>query len=84
MRKEMTNIGIAFEIPENDMKTLCGWTKVTGHIIFDVKMDFMRKTIWVLDGHKTPDSVGSIYVGVISREIVRISFTYAALNNLDV
>eukprot|EP00957_Ditylum_brightwellii_P085679 6517905-Ditylum_brightwellii.AAC.1 len=47
-------------------------------------MDFMRKTRWVLDGHKTPDQAGSTYVGVVSRESVRIAFTYVVLNNLDV
>eukprot|EP00957_Ditylum_brightwellii_P000822 65426-Ditylum_brightwellii.AAC.1 len=80
----MINIEIAFGILENDMKTPTGWNKVTGHIIFDVKMDFTKKVRWVLDGHKTPDSVGSMYVGVISRESVRIAFTYAALNDLDI
>eukprot|EP00957_Ditylum_brightwellii_P000108 7827-Ditylum_brightwellii.AAC.1 len=59
--KEMTNIGIAFEILENDMTTPTGWNMVTGHIIFDVKMDFMRRARWVLDGYKTPDPVGSTY-----------------------
>eukprot|EP00957_Ditylum_brightwellii_P170493 12977541-Ditylum_brightwellii.AAC.1 len=47
-------------------------------------MDFTMKARWVLDGHKTPDPVGSTYVGVASRESVRIAFTYAVLNNLDV
>ena len=84
IRKEITNIGIAFEILEEDMKTPVGWNMVTGHIIFDVKMDFTRKARWVLDGHKTPDPVGSTYAGVVSRESVRIAFAYAALNNLDV
>eukprot|EP00957_Ditylum_brightwellii_P171468 13053439-Ditylum_brightwellii.AAC.1 len=59
MRKEMSNIGIAFEILENDMRMPTGWSMITGHIIFDVKMDFVRKSRWVLDGHKTPDPVGS-------------------------
>ena len=34
-----------------------GWKKVTGHQVWDVKMDFMRKARWVLDGHKMPDPV---------------------------
>jgi hypothetical protein len=45
-------------------------------------MDFTRKARWVLDGHRTPDIVGSTYDGVVSRESVRIAFTYAALNDL--
>eukprot|EP00957_Ditylum_brightwellii_P099945 7616302-Ditylum_brightwellii.AAC.1 len=47
-------------------------------------MDFMRKARWVLHGHQTPDSVGLMYVGVVSTESVRNAFTYAALNNLAV
>ena len=47
-------------------------------------MDFTRKARWVLDGHKTPDPIGSTYAGVVSRESVRIALTYAALNGLDV
>eukprot|EP00957_Ditylum_brightwellii_P164762 12544839-Ditylum_brightwellii.AAC.1 len=66
------------------MKTPTGWNMVTGQIIFDVKMDFTRKARWVLDGRKIPDQVGSMYMGVVSRESVRIAFTHAALNNLDV
>eukprot|EP00957_Ditylum_brightwellii_P080006 6083985-Ditylum_brightwellii.AAC.1 len=66
------------------MKLPGGWTKVTGHIIFEEKMDFMMRSRWVLDGHKTPDLAGSMYAGMVSRKSVRIAFTYATLNNLDV
>eukprot|EP00957_Ditylum_brightwellii_P139994 10667776-Ditylum_brightwellii.AAC.1 len=47
-------------------------------------MDFIRKARRVLDGHKTTYLIGSTYAGAVSRESVRITFTYAALNNLDV
>lgn len=70
IKKEMVNIGIAFEILDDDKPTPVGWSKVTGHMIFDVKMDFTRKSRWVLDGHKTPSVEGSTYAGVVSREIV--------------
>eukprot|EP00957_Ditylum_brightwellii_P083491 6347088-Ditylum_brightwellii.AAC.1 len=46
-------------------------------------MDFTRKARWVLDGHKTPNANISTYAGVVSRESMRIAFTYAALNKLD-
>ena len=84
INKEMRNVGVAFEVLENDTPLPVGWSKVTGHLVFDVKMDFTRKARWVLDGHKTPDPIGSTYAGVVSRESVRIAFTYAALNELDV
>ena len=37
-----------------------------------------------MDENKTPNPIGSTYTGVVSRESVRIAFTYAALNNLYV
>ena len=81
---EMYNIGVAFEILEDGGTAPAGYTKVSGHLIWSVKMDFTRKAKRVLDGHKTPDPVGSNYAGVVSRESVQIAFTYAALNDIDV
>ena len=49
-----------------------------------MKLNFERKARWVLDGHKTANPVGSTYYGVVSRESVRIAFTIAALNGVDV
>ena len=43
LQKEMYNIGIAFEILEEDAPGSRGWNKVTGHHIWDVKMGFTRK-----------------------------------------
>ena len=82
--KEMTEVGIAFEVLEHGEKAPKGWSKVTGHLVWDVKMDFTRKARWVLDGHLTPNPIGSTYAGVVSRESVRIAFTYAALDGVDV
>jgi hypothetical protein len=82
--KEMHNAGIAFEIMEDDQPLPVGLRKVTGHMVFDVKMDYTRKARWVLDGHKTPPPERSTYAGVVSSDNVRIALTYAALNNLGV
>ena len=57
--------------------------KVSGHLVFNVKMDFTRKRIWVLDGHKNPDSIVSTYAKVVSREGIRISFTFEYLNGVN-
>ena len=81
---EMHNVGIAFEILDDGKSPPPGWKKVTGHLVFDIKMDFTRKARWVLDGHKTAKPDGSTYAGVVSRESVRIALTYAALNSLQV
>ena len=77
-------MSIAFVFLDHGVKAPATWKRTSGHIVWDVKMDFTRKARWVKDGHKTPDPVTSNYAGVVSRESVRIAFTYAALNNLDV
>ena len=84
LKKEMYNVRVAFEILDEGVHAPHGWKQVTGHLVWDVKMDFTRKARWVLDGHKTPDPIGSTYAGVVSRESVWIALTYAALNDLDV
>jgi hypothetical protein len=80
----MTEVGVAFKVLPEGKDTPPGWKNVTGHLIWDVKMDFTHKARWVLDGHLTPSPIGSTYAGVVSRESVRIMFTYAVLNGLDV
>ena len=49
--KEMHNVGVAFQILDDDEHIPVGYKKATGHMVFDVKMDFTRKARWVLDGH---------------------------------
>jgi hypothetical protein len=82
--KEMTNVSIAFEILDEGETAPSNWKKSSGHLIWDVKMDFTRKARWVKDGHKTADPLTSNYAGVVSRDSVRIALTYAALNDLEV
>ena len=79
IRKEMANALVAFKILEDDQPIPVGWQLSSGHLVFDIKMDFTRKARWVKDGHKTPTPVESNYAGVVSRESVRIALTYAAL-----
>ena len=54
-------------------RQLIGHTEIKCHMIFDVKMDFTRKARWVLDDHKCEDPDASTYVGVVSRDSVRIA-----------
>ena len=58
--------------------------KPTGYIIFDVKMDFTRKSKWVKDGHHTPDPETSSYAQVFSRENIRIALTTGAFQGVYV
>ena len=69
---------------EAGQKAPPGWSPASGHLVFDVKMDFTRKACWVKDGHKTPDPTTSNYAGMVSRESIRIALIYAALNRLNV
>jgi hypothetical protein len=84
IEKEMSNLKVAFDILEESASLPPGWTRASGHMVFDVRMTLERKARWVKDGHKTPEPENSTYAGVVSRESVRIALTYAALNNLDV
>ena len=63
----MHNVGVAFEVSPEGQKPPVGCSNVTGHFILDVKMDFTRKSRWVLNEHKIPDPVGSTYAVVVSR-----------------
>lgn len=82
--KEMSNVSIAFEIKPHGYTPPPSWLVTSGHLVWDIKMDFTPKARWVKDGHKTADIIASNYAGVVSRESVRIAFTYAALNGLPV
>ena len=84
IRKEMKNTEVAFKFLDDGEKPPPGYECAPLHLIFDVKMDFTRKARLVFGGHKTVDPEGSTYAGVVSRESVRIAFTYAALMGLDV
>lgn len=84
IKKEMYNVSAAFELLKEGEKAPPGWSKASGHFIFDVKLTGEYKARWVLDGHLTPDVTYSTYAGVVSRESVRIALLYAALNDVDV
>jgi hypothetical protein len=84
INKEMENLKVAFDILPEGKHVPPGFTKASGHIIFDVRMTLERKARWVKDGHRTPEPGWSTYAGVVSRESVRIAFTYAALNDLPI
>jgi hypothetical protein len=80
----MGNVCVAFKILGPNTKAPPGWHKASGHIVFDLKMDFTRKARWDKDGHKTPDSTTSSFAGVVSHDSIRISLTYADLLGLPV
>jgi hypothetical protein len=79
--KKMKNVMPAFEFRDDNIVPI-GYKKIDCHMAFDVKMDLTRKARLVAGGHQT--DVPSTYSSVVSRDSVRIAFTLAALNDLDV
>ena len=86
IKLEMKNVRVAFEEYDGDPSTLVGYTQITGHIVFDVKLgeNFRRKARYCADGHKTGAPASVTYSTVVSRDSVRILLTVAALNDLNV
>ncbi len=84
LAKEMGNVCVSFEILGPGARAPPGWHKASGHLIYDVKMDFTRKACWVKDGHKTLTSTTSSFAGAVSRNSIRIGLIYVALLGLPV
>ena len=63
---KISNVGIEFNILEPGEIPPLGYKKSSGHIIYTVKMDFMRKYWWFKDGNRTNDPESSIYTAVVS------------------
>ena len=47
-------------------------------------MEFTRKARWVKDGHRNPYPESSSSAGVVSREIIRILLTHAAMHGVPI
>jgi hypothetical protein len=86
LEKEMKAVMVAFKILEEGADRPPGYEKVHCHIVFDIKMGTLqRKARYVCGGHTTnPSPEITTYASVVSRESVRIAFTLAALNGLNI
>ena len=87
VRLEMKNVRVAFlEYDGNPDEDLVGYTEITGHLVFDVKLGegFRRKARFCADGHKTGAPASVTYSTVVSRDSVRLILLIAALNGLDI
>ena len=82
--KEMNNVRIAFDIKQHRESAPAGFKRIPLTMIFDIKLDFTKKARLVVGGHITDPPTSMTYSSVLSRESVRIAFTIAALNGLDV
>jgi hypothetical protein len=83
IEKEMKNVLMAFEYPEDGTPPI-GYKKIRCHMIVDVKSTLTRKARMVAGGHLTDPPKESVFSSVVTRDSVRIAFTVAALNDLDV
>jgi hypothetical protein len=83
IEKEMKTIDCAFEFPENN-KAPVGYQKIDCHMVFDVKMTLERKARYVAGGHQTEPTKDITFASVVSRDSIRIAFTIAALNDLEI
>ena len=70
LNRKMNIPKVAFDILDKGSSPPPGYSKSSGHIIFDVRMTLDRKTCWVKDGHKTQNPGNCTYAGVVSRESV--------------
>ena len=80
----MQNVSVAFEILTTGAPVPVGWKNSSGHLIWDVNIDFTHKARWVKDGHCMHEPKESNYSGVVSRDSVIIALTYADFNDVDV
>eukprot|EP00957_Ditylum_brightwellii_P155845 11863992-Ditylum_brightwellii.AAC.1 len=80
----MKNVGIVFQLLEEDENTPIGSKWIPCHMVFDVKFDLTWKVRWVVGGHRNDPPKHLTYSTVVSRESVWLGFLIAALNNLDV
>ena len=65
---EMNTILPAFDLLLYGEKVPPGYVQLSGHIIFDVKIDFICKSRWVKDGYLIRDPIESNFAGVVSLE----------------
>ena len=83
IEKEMRNVQVAFEF-RDDGTVPVGYSHVNLHMVFDVKLDLTRKGRLVANGNETAPAKEEVYSSVVSRDSVRLFFTLAALNDLEV
>jgi hypothetical protein len=75
---------VVFEVQPEGTTFVPGYKQITGHVVWDVKMDFTRKAMHVAGGHYTDPNKALTYLSVVSRESVRIALLVAALNDLGI
>ena len=85
IEKEMKNdVMPAFEFCDDDKVPVC-YKKVQCHMVFYVKIgDLTRKARFCANGNKTDPPKGSTFSTLVSRDLVRLFFLLAGLNDLNI
>jgi hypothetical protein len=83
--KEIKKVRVAFKILANGDKVPIGFQRMLCHMIFDIKMEDLRRKSWlVAGGHMTDAPATTTFASVVSCKTVRIALTLAGLNDLQV
>jgi hypothetical protein len=83
IEKEMKNVLPAFEFRDDDVMPP-GFNEIDCHMVFDVKLDLVRKVRFVAGGHQTDPPKESVYSSIISCDSVHLAFLIAALDDLEI
>ena len=75
----MTNVEAAFKVLEDHNHVPTSYIKSSVCIIWDLKMDFIRKVRWAKGDHRTPDPKSSTYAGLVPRESISMFLTHATM-----
>jgi len=85
IKKELSNVRVAFQLVEDGDTIPVGSKLIPYHIIFDVKIDLTRKARLVAGGRRIPSvKPHASYSSVASRDSTRLCFMLAALNEIDI
>ena len=84
IRKEYNNVKVAFKLLKDGEKMPSTFTKITCHLIFEVKFDLRMKARYVAGGHLMEPLSTITYSSVVSRESIQIGFLLSTLNGLDI
>ena len=86
MDKELNQINSyeTFRAIDDGAKLSKDYQRIPYHIVFDVKFDLRRKARLVAGGNWTESPKEDIYSGVVGMDTIRMGFTVAAMNDLQV
>ena len=86
MKKELDQINEykTFLKVDSDTKLPTDFQRIPYHFVFDCKFDLRRKARLVAGGNWTDTPKEDIYSGVVGMDTIRLGFTVAAMNDLQV